>query len=265
MDDNLIVELVWALAVLAFPICLLLIAIIFKKDISLLLDRIGCNKLQPKEEIDAGETAVFYQGKETKYTVEFEVCKNISTGKYFIVLSEINDNESLMIIPTGEILPLRFELFDESEITDIFELYKNNLLTDKQLEKLFTYIATQSEEYIDNYTSPPITGRPTIPTEDEPPTEVEPVYISNYRNMLRNPDTLPSRMLECIRNEHTISWVNLKNILRENYGYSETAGGTSASLRVLLIDGYVKIYGRGDDKIIKSSGVSANELDGGSD
>ncbi|NQV15885.1 hypothetical protein HQ531_10545, partial [bacterium] len=60
----------------------------------------------------------------------------------------------------------------------------------------------------------------------------------------------PSRMLQCIKNEPGITWIRLKTTLKDKYGYSETGGGISASLRVLLIDGYISIEGTGDNKRI---------------
>ena len=56
-------------------------------------------------------------------------------------------------------------------------------------------------------------------------------------------------MRKCILREQNITWIDLKNILIREYGYRDS-GSFSASLRVLLIDGYVRINGNGNNKMI---------------
>ncbi len=127
VTDNSIVQMIWALAGLAVPVCILVIAILFRKDISLLLARIGKDKFLPEsaevkrqkdketrlveKEItiqqSKHDTNTFNEGKCNFSDHEndeyiFELCKNNNSGKYFIIIEEIEDDKAIMIIPTGE-------------------------------------------------------------------------------------------------------------------------------------------------------------------
>jgi hypothetical protein len=56
-------------------------------------------------------------------------------------------------------------------------------------------------------------------------------------------------MLNYIKERKKTNWFEVKNFLTEKHGYRDS-GSYSASLRVLLIDGYIKIDGRGENKTI---------------
>lgn len=266
MKEYFTVEQIQAITGLAVPICILIIAIIFKKDISLLIGRIGKNKQlnekksgenpPPKSKSKKShQEKVGEISKPTKNTQEngpestdivqsqvehpLELCMNNSSKKYFIILEEIDDNIARMIIPTGEIKTLKLQLFSEPEIVNADHYC--HLLTTEQLESYMRYVIKEDGIYIDN-----LINNQAIPLiGDEPP------YITTYRNMLNNHNTFPSRMLRCIQSEGRISNQELKEILSDRYGYlTETSGSFSASLRVLLVDGYINISGQGDNKKI---------------
>jgi len=84
-----------------------------------------------------------------------------------------------------------------------------------------------------------------------PEIKNEPEYIVKYRNMLKTPNSVPSIMLAIINSCGVIKWNNLKKKLIREHGYKES-GSFGASLRVLKLDGYVKIGWHGDEKIISS-------------
>lgn len=79
-------------------------------------------------------------------------------------------------------------------------------------------------------------------------------YIIRYRKMLENLQTLPSRMKKYIDEEERVTFKDLKHTCVEKFGCkSETSGSIFASIKVLEIDGYIKIEGRGDNKRIVST------------
>ncbi len=79
-------------------------------------------------------------------------------------------------------------------------------------------------------------------------------YIRTYRDMLRSLDSLPSRMLKFISDAGVIMWRDLKKACVRQLGCkSETSGSVSASLRVLELDGYVSVDGKGDTKRIRAT------------
>jgi len=81
-----------------------------------------------------------------------------------------------------------------------------------------------------------------------------PEYVKTYREMLKKPETLPSRMKEYINEVGSITWRDLKTECVHRFGCkSPTSGSIGASLRVLALDGYVKITGRGEDRKILST------------
>lgn len=83
----------------------------------------------------------------------------------------------------------------------------------------------------------------------------EPGYVVSYRAMLNNPASLPSRMKEYIESLGVVKWGELKKACVERLGCkSQTSGSIGASLRVLELDGLVRIEGKGDNKRIFSSG-----------
>ena len=88
----------------------------------------------------------------------------------------------------------------------------------------------------------------------EPGDKEKPDYIEKYRNMLKNPNSLPSKVKKYIDEKGPLSQADLKRACVKYFGCkSETSGSISASLRVLELDRHVRSIGRGDDKMISSS------------
>ncbi len=87
-----------------------------------------------------------------------------------------------------------------------------------------------------------------------PSTADEPEYIKIYREMLKNPDSLPSRMKKFIDDVGSMAWRDLKRACVQQLGCkSETSGSIGASLRVLELEGHVNVSGRGEGRRISSA------------
>jgi hypothetical protein len=85
------------------------------------------------------------------------------------------------------------------------------------------------------------------------PSAPEPEYILTYREMLKSPDSLPSRMKKYIDEVGSLSWADLKQACVQRLGCkTETSGSIGASLRVLELDGLVRTTGRGESRRIAS-------------
>jgi len=75
------------------------------------------------------------------------VCRNKASGKHFILIDELNDNEVLLISPEGAQLGLSSELFDQPKDENIDYLLSYKLITAKQLDKYKEYDLLQSYDY----------------------------------------------------------------------------------------------------------------------
>lgn len=181
----------------------------------------GAGKPDPKEPLPPKDTV--------------EVCRNNETGKYFIYLGETTDKKSRYITPEGNIKELASNLFHQIEEQDKEFILTKKLITREQHEKLIFYKKALSNDVAN-----------IIP---HPQEQEEPGYIKKYRKMIENPDSIPSIMLKLIKYKGSIRWRDLKKILIQDYNYKDS-GSFGASLIVLKIDGYVKIDGKGDDKLI---------------
>jgi len=138
MDDRSVVEIFWALAVLSFPVCILIFTIIFKKEIGRLLERIGCRNLIEEKyrttskndefitdkigRIDAKISSIDddsrSQKKENYQKIDndfifVKVCQNQNSGDHFIMIGENTDDKATMINPNGEIKTLELKLFKQ--------------------------------------------------------------------------------------------------------------------------------------------------------
>ena len=257
MDNYTFPELIWAVAMLMWPICILIIAILFKKDISKLIsNKRQQNKLSNNADdirLKESDPANFPSLSKAEYKSNFtpkkdlhieddlitvEVCQNLKSDLYFIFVEKINESETTLIIPTGEIKTLELTLFSEIEEKSIHELLKQNLITKKQLSSFEKYINYNANKSIQDYLK-----NPKKALLNEPP------YVNRYRKMLQHTDTIPSRMLDYVERKKNASWYVIKSFLTNEYGYIDS-GSFSASLRVLLVDGFINIDGQGDNKII---------------
>lgn len=175
--------------------------------------------------------------------LKIETCKNLNSGKFFIVLEEIDDTLTKMVIPNGEIKILESILFGEIEENSLEFLLSNDIIINNQIESYFTYIG--------NISAIPIVSGNNAPNLQNN-NQFEPPYLKTYRLMLSNPYTWPSRMLATIKEENSITQKKLKKIMDYKYDYSpsEANGSFGASLRLLVVDGYVEIEGTGDSKLI---------------
>ncbi|RPH52312.1 MAG: hypothetical protein EHM85_03430 [Desulfobacteraceae bacterium] len=184
----------------------------------------GAGKPDPKEPLPPKDTV--------------EVCRNNETGKYFIYLGETTDKKSRYITPEGNIKELASNLFHQIEEQDKEFILTKKLITREQHEKLIFYKKALSND---------VTNIIPHPQEQE-----EPGYIKKYRKMIENPDSIPSIMLKLIKEAGKIPWKDLKKSLIQKYNYKDS-GSLGASIRVLEIDGHIKISGRGDDRSISYS------------
>jgi hypothetical protein len=97
--------------------------------------------------------------------------------------------------------------------------------------------------------TPNVSTPPPVPSPGS-----EPEYIRTYREMLKSPDSLPSRMKKYIDEVGSLSWGDLKKACVQRLGCkTETSGSIGASLRVLELDGHVRTTGRSETKRILST------------
>ncbi len=247
MED--IIALIKAISYILWPICLLLAVVIFRKEIRTVFlsymskhddERIG-EKL-PENEISIPTVekpvTVIPKPVTTKITSDeqltVEACKNISSGKYFVVLEDNDRYEIKTIAPNGNINNLKKEIFHET--IDYITVDK---LTEEQREKVYKWIENEDprEEIQVNAKTQRIDG-----------------YLPSYMSMLKNPNTEPSRMLAYIKSKGKVSWSETKDFLYSKYHYEiNRSGSLGASLKALKTLGLVTINGQGDDKKITSN------------
>ncbi|MDD2271123.1 MAG: type I restriction enzyme HsdR N-terminal domain-containing protein [Desulfuromonadaceae bacterium] len=72
------------------------------------------------------------------------VCRNKASGKHFILIDDLNDNDVLLISPEGVQIALRADLFDQPKDESLDYLLSYKLITAKQLEKYKEYESQQS-------------------------------------------------------------------------------------------------------------------------
>jgi DNA sulfur modification protein DndB len=87
-----------------------------------------------------------------------------------------------------------------------------------------------------------------------PSQGAEPDYIRTFREQLKTPYSLVSRMRRYIEEVGSLSIDDLRKACVQQLGCkSETSGSIAASVRVLELDGYVRTTGRGESKRIFST------------
>lgn len=166
------------------------------------------------------------------------VCKNIKTGKYFIVIDCSQDTVMTLVTPVSTILTLESNLFSEPEDMDENVLRETGLLSEEQLSAYYRYIEEYEEVLEKN-----ATGTGFVHGSDEPE------YVRTYRKMLNNADSMPSIMHRIVEERREIKWYELAEQLTK-HGYVKNSGSRTASLNVLERDGYLKVKGTGDNKSI---------------
>jgi hypothetical protein len=79
----------------------------------------------------------------------------------------------------------------------------------------------------------------------------EATYIKRYRKMLQSSNTLPSKIKKYVNERGSVTYSDLKRACVERFGCrNELSGSIGASVKVLEIDGYIRIEGHGDYKRI---------------
>jgi hypothetical protein len=73
------------------------------------------------------------------------VCKNKTSGKYFIYIDDLRDNELRLINPDGKSIDLSADLFDQPKHESIKYLLSYKLITETQLKKYNEYESQQTE------------------------------------------------------------------------------------------------------------------------
>jgi hypothetical protein len=74
-------------------------------------------------------------------------------------------------------------------------------------------------------------------------------YVKSYRDQLKNPNNLISKIKRFIDEKGSVSLNELKRVCVERFGCkSDTSGSIGASIQVLLIDGYITEDGRADNR-----------------
>jgi len=258
MNGNIVLVINWPLVFVILIVSILLIVLIFKKEITDIFKKQTYSAVPDEEhrsdttnnsvvaslqkhdvQIDNESTDIF------DYEVLAVVCKNINSGNNFIVVDELGDDFATMIIPDGKIKDLSLKFFGDVYETNITKLYLDGKLTEAQMKSFAIYSEGETERTIKEIRAVRVLGLPEINRPDEPP------YIKSYRSMLKNPDSFPSRMLTVVTEKSSVNCNELKEIMRNRYGYkSDTSGSFPASLRVLFVDGFVDMSGYGDDKVI---------------
>jgi hypothetical protein len=263
-------EIIRAISMLCWPICIVAIAYIFRTEIKKLITKdrpdinsesVSQNDTISKKIISGTETEENSTIKICKTPISesirpaeniikpiivrsyISVCKNKQSEKYFIVLDDPDGNTIKLITPKSEIKLLDQSLFTEPEELDEYEALESGKLTKSQVDIYYNELDTNEEALISSskgYLKVQFDG-------------FEPQYISTYRSMLSNPDTMPSIMLKTIKKYGQIKWVDLIERLVSVDGYKGTGGSLGASLRMLYIDGHVWVEGKGDDKVISMS------------
>lgn len=79
-----------------------------------------------------------------------EVCKNKSSGRYFICIYESGNNEALFVTPNAEIKSLKLDLFSNSEEHTEEWLLSEILITPEQSRRFHEYEKNRSDEKVEN-------------------------------------------------------------------------------------------------------------------
>lgn len=142
------------------------------------------------------------------------------------------------------------------ELSDnVNKLKKQIEESESEKKKITTETRGQISQIWQNlgFLHPPVVEKAKEKLKEKGVEEGTKEYIIRYRKMLENPQTLPSRMKKYIDEEERVTFKDLKHTCVEEFGCkSGTSGSIFASIKVLEIDGYIKIEGRGDNKRIVS-------------
>lgn len=80
-----------------------------------------------------------------------DICKNNTTGNYFIYINETGAKEALFVTPNAEIKNLQLELFTKPEKYPEAFLLEEDLITKEQSQRFHEYKKDRSDEVSENY------------------------------------------------------------------------------------------------------------------
>jgi hypothetical protein len=166
--------------------------------------------------------------------------------------------DDLRRVQNGSILELKTEIGRLKE--QLRELNNQILQKEKALSEVESVEVPGVEALLSEFFVPRIQAlsEPIVPPPTTlPPSGSEPAYIRSYREMLRSPDSLPSRMKKYIDEVGSLSWADLKKACVQRLGCkTETSGSIGASLRVLELEGHVRTSGRSETRRIISTRIA---------
>lgn len=79
-----------------------------------------------------------------------EVCKNKSSGQYFIYVHESGNGERLFVTPNAGLKSLKTDLFSSLEELSEEWLLRENFITAEQIQRLHEYENNRSDDQVEN-------------------------------------------------------------------------------------------------------------------
>lgn len=79
-----------------------------------------------------------------------EICRNKTSGQYFIYIAETGDSEALLITPEARVKSLKLFFFDDVIEMDEAYLLQSKLITNEQSERFHEYEKDRLNEIIEN-------------------------------------------------------------------------------------------------------------------
>ena len=80
-----------------------------------------------------------------------EICKNKTSGKYFIYIENTGNDEALLVTPEGKIKSVKLRLFDGTKEEDEDYLLSHGLINEAQIERHRQYIKDRHDDVIEWY------------------------------------------------------------------------------------------------------------------
>ncbi len=166
--------------------------------------------------------------------------------------------DELRGVQNGSILKLRAEIASlKNQLRELNNqmLQKEKVLSEIESVEVPGVKALQSEFFVPQVqaTSVPVISAPASISQ----AGSKPGYIRSYREMLKSPDSLPSRMKKYIDDVGSLSWPELKKACVQRLGCkTETSGSIGASLHVLELEGHVRTTGRSENRMIISTRIA---------
>jgi hypothetical protein len=104
--------------------------------------KISCSESDKSKNTKPQSTATSSESRES-----IIVCKNRSSGKYFIYLESLKDHNHRLINPDGSQLDLSADLFEEPKAESVDYLLSFNLINEAQIERYNKYVSAQPEGF----------------------------------------------------------------------------------------------------------------------